>query len=188
MEPTKKVPNFNQVQFFTPCWIKYKYLDKDIGRFSRDCFPFGIKLPHMEKRWKKSDTNSYSLPSTSWMLSELSSQQQQLHIFWTWKFLGCNINFKKNCQKKNCERKLHEITHAHGPRGRFRRFGKVRFSMPALSRQMRLGSKDFASNPGENDSNCPTSADLYISIFLDKPKNCFFNLFWQLSSILSILY
>ena len=105
MEPTKKVPNFNQVQFFTPCWIKYKYLDKDIGRFSRDCFPFGIKLPHMEKRWKKSDTNSYSLPSTSWMLSELSSQQQQLHIFWTWKFLGCNINFKKNCQKKKLRTK-----------------------------------------------------------------------------------
>lgn len=82
-------------------------------------------------------------------------------------------NCQKNCQKKNCERKLHEITHAHGPRGRFRRFGKVRFSMPALSRQMRLGSKDFASNPGENDSNCPTSTDLYMSIFQDKPKNCF---------------
>lgn len=174
MEPTKKVPNFNQVQFFTPCWIKYKYLDKDIGRFSRDCFPFGIKLPHMEKRWKKSDTNSYSLPSTSWMLSELSSQQQQLHIFWTWKFLGCNINFKKNCKKKTANENF--------TRSRMRMALGVasvvlaRFASPCLRflAKCALGPRiSFASNPGENDSNCPTSADLYISIFLDKPQNCF---------------
>ena len=87
---------------------------------------------------------------------------------------------KANCQKKD-ERKLQEITHAHGPRGRFRRFGKGRFSMPALSRQMRLGTPAGlrVHSHAENDSNCPTSTDLYeFQSSWTNPKLCLFKCFF----------
>lgn len=185
MEPTKKVPNFNQVQFFTPCWIKYKYLDKDIGRFSRDCFPFGIKLPHMEKRWKSQ--------------TPIPTAYQALHEC----FQNCHLNSNNfifsgpesfwdaiSTLKKTAKKKLRTKTsrdHACAwPSG----------SLPSFWQGSLLHACAFSPNAPwvQGFLSLPTPGKIiriaqHQLIFTSQsswtnPKIALFNLFWQISGIL----